>query len=461
MFWKFLTASIVAGLIVGGAYFVAGRAPAPLVEIHDPEQYVGQSSELNLSVEAPGGELLQVDVTIIQGETRAQLFSLGAPGEALIEQQTPDRIRIARELGRDDLPDFRQGHVTLTVTASRPVFYGLRQQSSTLSRELELRFDPPRLAVLSTQHYINHGGSEMIVYRASPTDVESGVRVDGHFYRGYPAAAAGVTGVDETTRVAFFALLHDQELDAPMELYARDPAGNEARAAFDHRSFPKSFLRSRLEVSDAFINQVVPAIVDRSTAARALTGDVAADDLVMQYLRINGDLRRDNDETIVSLSDQTAPQLLWQGPFHQLSNSQVESGFADHRTYLYRGEEIDQQVHLGFDLAATANVSILAANHGIVIHADYLGIYGNCVVIDHGMGLQSLYAHLSSIDVQVGDAVEQNQAIGQSGSTGLAGGDHLHFTMLLSGRPVTPMEWWDSHWIEDRIARKIALASQR
>ena len=307
--WKFLAASIVAGLIVGGAYFVAGRAPAPLIEIHGPEQYVGQSSELDLSVEAPGGDLLRVDATIVQGETSARLFSLGELGEAIVEQQTPDRIRIAREFGKDDLSDFRQGHATLTVTATRPVFYGLRQQSSTTSRELELRFDPPRLAVVSTQHYINHGGSEMIVYRASPTDVESGVRVDGHFYRGYPAAAAGVTGVDEATRVAFFALLHDQELDAPMELYARDPAGNEARAAFDHRSFPKSFRRNRIEVSDAFIERVVPAIVDRSTAARALTGDVAADDLVTQYLRINGDLRRDNDKAIVSLSDQTASQL--------------------------------------------------------------------------------------------------------------------------------------------------------
>ena len=153
--------------------------------------------------------------------------------------------------------------------------------------------------------------------------------------------------------------------------------------------------------------------------------------------------------------------MLWQGPFRQLGNSQVESGFADHRTYLHDGEEIDQQVHLGFDLAVTANVPILASNHGVVVHADFLGIYGNCVVIDHGMGLQSLYAHLSSIDVQVGDAVEQGQEIGLSGMTGLAGGDHLHFTMLLHGHAVTPIEWWDEHWIEDRIARKIALASAR
>jgi murein DD-endopeptidase MepM/ murein hydrolase activator NlpD len=112
-------------------------------------------------------------------------------------------------------------------------------------------------------------------------------------------------------------------------------------------------------------------------------------------------------------------------------------------------------VHLGFDLAVTAAVQVSAANRGRVLHADYLGIYGNCVVLDHGMGLQSLYAHLSSISVQPGELVERGQMIGRSGMTGLAGGDHLHFSMLLQGRPISPLEWWDSHWIQDRVLRKL------
>jgi murein DD-endopeptidase MepM/ murein hydrolase activator NlpD len=77
------------------------------------------------------------------------------------------------------------------------------------------------------------------------------------------------------------------------------------------------------------------------------------------------------------------------------------------------------------------------------------------VIIDHGMGVQSLYAHLSSIDVKVDQTVEKEQQIGRSGMTGMAGGDHLHFTMLVNGRMVNPVEWWDGHWIEDRILRKI------
>ena len=181
--------------------------------------------------------------------------------------------------------------------------------------------------------------------------------------------------------------------------------------------------------------------------------DVA--DLLDVYLFINREVRRQNRDSIAALAGQTAPRRLWDGPFRQLANTQVESGFADHRTYLYGGDEVDQQVHLGFDLASTVNAPVAAANTGTVIFADYLGIFGNCVVIDHGLGLQSLYAHLSSIDVAVGDAVELDAVIGRSGQTGLAGGDHLHFAMLLQGRPVTPMEWWDPQWIEDRIMRKL------
>jgi murein DD-endopeptidase MepM/ murein hydrolase activator NlpD len=76
------------------------------------------------------------------------------------------------------------------------------------------------------------------------------------------------------------------------------------------------------------------------------------------------------------------------------------------------------------------------------------------------MGIASLYGHLSSIEVKAGDPVKRGQQIGRSGMTGLAGGDHLHFTMLIQGRAVNPVEWWDSHWIADRIDRKIREAGR-
>jgi murein DD-endopeptidase MepM/ murein hydrolase activator NlpD len=98
---------------------------------------------------------------------------------------------------------------------------------------------------------------------------------------------------------------------------------------------------------------------------------------------------------------------------------------------------------------------VRAANDGVVVFAGFLGIYGNAAVIDHGCGLQSLYGHMSSLAVKEGDQVKREQEIGRSGQTGLAAGDHLHFTMLLDGIPVNPTEWWDPHWIHDRIEVKL------
>jgi murein DD-endopeptidase MepM/ murein hydrolase activator NlpD len=254
-------------------------------------------------------------------------------------------------------------------------------------------------------------------------------------------------------RVAFFALLHDQDLKTPIRLFARDEAGNTARADFDYRVFPKPFKRSRIEVDDRLLDRVVPAILEGTTEVKP-EGDNLA-----RFLVINSELRQKNNAKIASFAAQTKPELLWRGVvFHPFGNTAVESAFADHRTYIYKGKQVDQQVHLGFDLASFTGTPIVSANRGIVLLAEELGIYGNCVIIDHGLGVQSLYGHLSSIDVKPGQTVDKEQQIGRSGMTGMAGGDHLHFTMLVNGKMVNPVEWWDAHWIEDRILRKLRAA---
>ena len=139
----------------------------------------------------------------------------------------------------------------------------------------------------------------------------------------------------------------------------------------------------------------------------------------------------------------------------------MEAAFADHRTYFYKGKEVDQQVHLGFDLAVTSRVPIVAANAGTVLNASWLGIYGNCVIIDHGMGVQSLYGHLSSFDVKVGDTVTKGQTIGRSGMTAWRAAITCISRCSSNGQMVNPVEWWDPHWIEDRVQRKLGEAGGR
>jgi murein DD-endopeptidase MepM/ murein hydrolase activator NlpD len=443
----FILALAVLGTV--GAWVMAGRAEGPAIEITEPA-IVGQTGRLTVAVDAPGGALTRFEVMIEQDGVSVPLFVLGANDEGL-HHAGDGRVVLSRPLGKRDVPDLRAGSANVIVTAARPVLFGYREAESAASREFEVRLSPPQLAVLSSFHYVNHGGSELVVYRAAPADVESGVRVGEIEFPGFPASGAGVETSDAALRVALFSLQWDQSVDTPITLFARDAYGNESTAVFDYRVFPKEFRRSRISLDDRFLARVVPAILANSTELRV--DDPS--DLLASYLRINRDLRRMNNETIAALAQSTAPEMLWRGPFKQLINTAVEAGFADQRTYVYNGEDVDYQVHLGFDLASTAAAPVLAANRGRVVYAAWLGIYGNCVIVDHGMGLQSLYAHLSSIDVAVGDMVELDQRLGRTGATGLAGGDHLHFTMLLGGHAITPIDWWSRQWVEDRVLRKL------
>ncbi|MSO45957.1 MAG: M23 family metallopeptidase [Acidobacteria bacterium] len=451
---KVVVAVLVGSLGFAAAWFLAGRAEGPRIDIRQPERFVGQETPLDVMVESPGGQLARVDISLEQGGRSHPLFTLAQPAQATVRQETADRIFIMRPVGKRHVPELRPGPARIVVRAARPVLYGLREAESELARAVEIRLEPPRVAVLSTLHYINHGGAEFVVYRASPPDVDSGVRVGDQTYPGFSASAAGIHA-DDATKVAFFALLHDQDLKTPIALYARDPAGNEATAALDHRAFHKPFAHSRIDIDDPLLQRIVPAIAATTPDMAISTSPV---DLIASFLRINGDLRRRNSQTIAEQAGKTSREMLWKDAFQALGNASVEARFADNRTYLYRGKEIDRQVHLGFDLAVTQRISVLAANTGVVLYAADLGIYGNCVIVDHGLGVQSLYAHLSSIDVKAGDRVGKGHVLGRSGMTGLAGGDHLHFTMLVNGHPVNPVEWWDPKWMQDRVLRKIAEA---
>src|SRR5262245_20407419 len=452
-FLKFLVALLVlALLVVGGAWVWAGRLPGPTIEIRQPGQFVGQAGTLDVMAQAPRGQFSTLDVTVEQGGKTFPVYSMDPRERTTLKNEAADRMFVMRPIGKKVIPDLQAGAARIVVHAKRPVLYGLRQVESTATRDVQVRLQPPQAAVLSTFHFINLGGSEFVVYRATPDDVMSGVRVGNIEYPGFPAKGAGITS-DPALRVAFFALLFNQEPDVPIQAFARDPAGNEVVVPIDHKVFPKPYVKSRIEIDDKFLGRVVPAIAGNSPNEK-----IATDNLLTGFLKINGDLRRKNNQYLVDLAKKTSPEMLFKDAFQQLGNSQVEARFADTRTYVYQGKDVDKQVHLGFDLAKTANVSIVASQRGKILHASDLGIYGNCVVIDHGLGVQSLYGHLSSIQVKVGDMVEKGHELGRSGMTGLAGGDHLHFTIIVGGQQVTPVDWWSPQWIQDRVLRKITAA---
>jgi len=450
--WKYLIGIIVCGAAIGAAvaWTTAGNAPGPALSFVAPTT-VGRIGELVLEVETPKGDLKSLDVSLEQNGDRIALFTLGVPGAGVLAREGDDRLVLRQPLGREQYDTLREGEATLTARAVRPVLFGYREAETTATHEFNVKLRPPIINVQSQFHYINHGGSELVVYRVSPAAAKSGVRVGEDEYPGFPAAGAGIANADDTLYVAFFALTWDQDRNTPITVFAEDELGNQSTVGFDKRIFDKEFRHSTITLSDSFLQKVVPPILQNSPEFRV--DDPT--DLLASYLAINRDMRRENDDYIVSLAARTSPEILWDGPFKQLINTAVESGFADQREYVYNGDVVDHQTHLGFDLASVAAAPVTAANSGRILHAGWLGIYGNCVIIDHGMGLMSLYAHLSSIDVREGDMVSKDQPLGRSGSTGLAGGDHLHYTMLLDGQAITPIDWWSGQWVEDRILRKL------
>jgi murein DD-endopeptidase MepM/ murein hydrolase activator NlpD len=439
---------IVALLLLGWKVF---STEAPSIQLSGKLKGIGQNTTMQFDVADHHHHIKTVAVDLIQNDhtlrvpTHEVAFGEGPPSRWKFWAQSRENgLSVSALVGHKFLPELQEGRATIHVTALNDSWGRFfRGGKSERTYEFPVRFSPPQVDVLTTQHYVNQGGCDMVLFKVSPGTTESGIEVGKYFFPSFP-----VKDSMPETRLCLFAYPYDVDPKTPARIVARDDAGNQTVAGFAYQVFPKKFHTDTIKLSDEFMNRVVPAIMSQTPQVE----DQGS--LLKNFLEINGRLRQEDAEELVKFSHETASHFLWTQPFLRLP-SKTEAHFADSRTYVYNGQVVDHQVHLGFDLAGVEHMPVEAANDGAVVHASYFGIYGNAVVIDHGCGLQTLYGHLSSIKVKPGETVKRGQEIGLSGETGLAGGDHLHFTVLLDGVPVNPIEWWDPHWIHDRIEAKL------
>jgi murein DD-endopeptidase MepM/ murein hydrolase activator NlpD len=320
--------------------------------------------------------------------------------------------------------------------------------------EIPIRVDltPPRIWVESGLTYVHRGGAAAVAYSLEEPTSRDGVEVGDAFFPGFPfpdekTGQAGKTSAGRR-RFAIFAVPRDAPPNAAIRAVAQDEAGNRATASWMTRLQEREFPEVRINLGGAFLSSKVPELASQL--------GVEEGDSISTFQRINSETRAANERRIREIAATSSAKRYWRGAFQQLRNSAVTSLFAEHRSYFAEGEKVSEAVHYGYDLASTAGAPITAANAGQVIFADALGIYGNCVIVDHGLGVTSLYAHLSRIDVREGDLLEKDQRLGLSGATGLAGGDHLHFAVLVGGTYVDPKEWWDPKWVREHIEARLA-----
>ncbi|WP_459861667.1 M23 family metallopeptidase [Desulfuromonas carbonis] len=395
---------------------------------------VSAHRSLQIELADDGLGLASLHVTATQGEQVIPLLSQTYPAGTSRADQT---LTLAT-------PGLKEGPLQLHLQAVDNGRFPLGKGNVT-ERTLTLTLDntPPRVTVLSNHHNFNQGGAGLAVYRLSEPAARTGIQVDNLFFPGFRQPNGDY--------LCLFAFPWNLAPAAFVpKIVANDEAGNEQTTGIYYHTNPRKFPNDRITISDTFLdNKIVP------TFGRLFPEVTNPLEL---FLKVNRELRQQNARTLHQLAGNTASAPLWQGSFLRQPRAASPGSFAQPRTYYYQGQVIDHQTHLGLDLASTAQAPILAANNGTVIYADELGIYGNCIVIDHGLGLQTLYGHLSRIAVKTGETVQRGQVIGNTGASGLAGGDHLHFDLLVAGTQVNPIEWFDDSWLKNNITAKLLTA---
>lgn len=441
--WLLMFLVVVIVLPAGVILFfrLEGQPPEITVELTPP--VVGLSKELTVSFADPKSGIRRVWISLLKDGKETVLAEKAFPFSGVIRggEVRAEQMRLTIE---PKLQGFADGEAALRFAVWDFAWRDwLRGNRAYLEKTVQIDTQPPSVDVLSRAHNVSQGGTGVIIYRTSEPCLESGVQVGDNFFPGHAGAFQ-----DPKVHLAFFALSYDQGADTPVFLTATDLGGNRSRSGFPHYLRNKKFRQDTLKITDHFLNWKMPEFNTEAEVAAA----VAMKD---KFLIINDTIRKENFKTLGEVGRSTEKALLWKGPFTRLPNSAPRAGFADHRVYQYEDQTIDRQVHMGVDLASVAHAPVPAANSGKVVFAETLGIYGRSVVIDHGFGLFSLYAHLNSIEVQKGQQVEKDDLIGHTGVTGLAGGDHLHFAIMVHNTFVDPLEWWDPAWIKNNVTDKI------
>lgn len=438
----FFLVILVLALAVG-SYFLLSRyeGGAPEIDTSAFSPVIGiNGSQITINLRDSQSGLRGVSIILSQGGSDVLLHDESFPS-TLLEGSQKKSYTLELQITPADL-DLKSGEATLSVIVDdaslRRAFAGNRQE---LKISLVFDFDPPRVHTQSGLTYVSQGGSSAVRYKIEEAVERHGVQVGETFYQGGP-----LPGGASTDRVAIFAVPITEDTQVKIRVAAVDSAGNTGYANWPVKVRAKPPTPATIKLPDSFLNTKVPELASEV--------GVSESDAVAAFQKINTEIRTQNEASIRSkLVFSNAP--LWEKPFRQWPGSQVMSKFGEHRRYLVNSKQVSEAMHMGYDLAATSAAPVPASNKGEVIFAGDMGIYGNCVLINHGLGVTSLYGHLSRIDVSPGDMLEQGDSVGLSGATGLAGGDHLHFSLLIGDTYVNPLEWWDRRWLKNNIMSQL------
>jgi murein DD-endopeptidase MepM/ murein hydrolase activator NlpD len=309
----------------------------------------------------------------------------------------------------------------------------------------------PQVSILSNSYKISRGGSALVIFKAKDDNIdemyiqgnnEKHFQVEPFYKDGYYISLLAWPVVDSSFKAT---------------VVVKDKAGNLAKTYVPLYLKQREYRVSKIKLSDKFLKGKIADLAEEFVETEGVSNSLE------QFKLINEDVRAKNEALIHKITSPVSQEQISNfkiNKMYPLKNAQVVARFGDHRKYYYEGDYISEAYHLGLDLASNAMAEIKPQNSGEVIFADYNGLYGNMPVISHGLGLYTIYGHCSNIKVNAGDEVQKGKTIANTGKSGYAMGDHLHFGVLVQGIEVRPQEWMDKQWIKLNITDVIKSAKE-
>lgn len=456
----FLVTILITLAVLGWSQFAGGflERNQPTISLIENVRGIGVAP-VSIKVQL-GDDDAGLDEVVVRTRQKAQV-------KEILRQPLDGRKR--GEISIDfagDKAAFEEGTASLEIRAFDRSFWS---NQAELIVPLKVDYRRPRIEVVSGQHNAREGGSQLVFYKAFDQNLAlSGVKVGTQTFVGFPARGLDPDFEDPNLFVAIYGIEPGKKVESSaVRVFAEDDVGNASAAPFYNKIQPRSLGRSDVGVNDDFLRLVVAPIVDANLAAieaaakaagevLSFSGEKGSVERQLDKFRLaNTNLRALNEREILKVLKEPRFERYWNGPF-AMPLGGFRARYGTMMVYQREGKTIGNATSLGYEvIAARDDAEIGALNDGIVVFADTLGIYGRTVILDHGLGLATLYAGLGSIAVRKGEAVTGGRSIGTAGRSGLARGPGYLLQMRLSGIPVDPLEWWDKGWYAAHVTGKV------
>ena len=430
-------ALIALVVIVAAALYVYFSATfernAPIVDVKT-NGYWNLKAPLAVKLEDVSGiKTYKITLKTSQGDTTLEYEQLITPQNEITLEVKPPRTSYT-------MKDKTIEIIIEAVDASK--WNMLKGNSVRKAVKLVIDKRKPQLNILSNSYKISRGGSALVIFKAKDDNLDE-LYIKGNNNKHFKVTPFYKKGY-------YISLLAWPVIDSSFKatVIAKDKAGNSSKAYIPLYLKQKEYRTSKITLSDRFLKGKIADLAEEFVETEGVENKLE------QFKIINEDVRAKNEILIHDITSNVDEEQISNfkiTKMYPLKNAQVVARFGDHRKYYYDGDFISEAYHLGLDLASNAMAEIKPQNKGEVVFSDYNGLYGNMPVVSHGLGLYTVYGHCSSIKVNSGDEIIKGETIANTGKSGYAMGDHLHFGVLVQGIEVRPQEWMDKQWIKLNI----------